>query len=449
MVARPPRSVLIIGAGVSGLRAAQLLKAQGRNVRIIEARERVGGRTLSVDFEGERVDLGGQWVGSGQSYALGVIRELGLKTFAQYDRGKKRQRLGNVFGTYSGLIPKIGLWPTLDAGRALLRFGLDARSIPRDAPWLARNAQTLDGQTLADWIARRVRTPAARDVIRVATRMLFCADPEELSALYALHYMRAGGGAIRLTSIRHGAQERRIIGGAQRIAEGIAARVTPDLILSAPVRRINWSDGRVVASTDRDEYEAEACVLALPPAMLAKIEFEPELPEARREINARMPMGSVIKCIISYESPFWREAGFSGEAIADSGPLSGVFDECNADGDHAALVAFVTSAEAKRLSRLSADDRRRIIVEELAKFFGDRALDYRGYIERDWTQEEFSGGCYVGLAPPGLLSVYGAALAAPIGPLYFAGTETAAQSPGYIDGALEAAQRVVREILAK
>ncbi len=410
------RKVIVVGAGVSGLRTAALLEGAGREVIVLEARERVGGRTFSTDFEGERVDLGGQWVGPGQTRVLRLIKELGLETFPQYDRGRKRQFLGGQYGTYSGLIPKIGILPALDAGRALLRLGLDARGIPRGEPWLARNAAALDKDSLNDWMDRRVSTPAARDVIRVAARMLFCADPEELSALYALHYIRAGGGAIRLTSIRHGAQERRVIGG-------------------------------VSVRTGAGDFEGAACVLALPPAMIDRIGFTPGLPEQRGALNARMPMGSAIKCIVSYDTPFWREAGLSGEAVADAGPLSGVFDECDAHGRQAALVGFVVADEAKRLSLLSADERKRIIIEALAKFFGERALAYRGYIERDWTREEFSAGCYVGLAPPGLLSASGAALRANIGPLFFAGTETAAASPGYIEGALEAAERVAREIV--
>jgi monoamine oxidase len=172
---------------------------------------------------------------------------------------------------------------------------------------------------------------------------------------------------------------------------------------------------------------AARAILALPPALLRRVAFTPDLPPARARLHERMPMGSVIKCVASYERPFWREAGYSGEAFSTAGLVRATFDDCSPSGDHAALVAFVVGDAARELSRRcpTRDARRAEVLAALARLHGPAAAAPVGYVDKDWVADEWSTGCYVGIMPPGLLSEAAGALRAPAGRLHFAGTETA------------------------
>jgi len=204
----------------------------------------------------------------------------------------------------------------------------------------------------------------------------------------------------------------------------------------------------VVVRTAAGAFRARRAILALPPAMLRKVAFQPALPLARAQLHARMPMGSVIKCVASYERPFWREAGYSGEAFSTAGAVRATFDDCSPSGDHAALVAFVVGDAARQLARRTEAERRAAVLAELARLHGPAAGAPVSYVDKDWTTDEWAGGCYVGVMPPGLLTETAGALRAPHGRLHFAGTETARHHVGYLEGAIEAGERAAAEVLA-
>lgn len=439
--------VVVIGAGLSGLVAARALVAAGRSVTVLEARDRVGGRTLSTTLEGQTIDLGGQWIGDKHERLRALAGELGVETFAQHHRGKKILDRGEGrLRTFSGFLPKIGLLPLLDLGLALSRLERLARRVDLRDPLGTPGAATLDGQSVADWLARRVRTAPARDMLGLATQMILAAEPRDVSLLYFLLYARSSEGLQRLAEIRHGAQERRFVTGAQSIAQRLADRLAPRILLEHPVHALEQDAAGVVVRSVRGTWRTQRVVLALPPALIDRIEIAPALPAARARLHAAMPMGSVIKCIVAYERPFWREAGYSGEAFSTTGLVRATFDDCSPRGDHAALVAFLVGDAAKQASTLPPDERRTRVLDELARLHGAAARAPTAYVDRDWLAEEWSAGCYVGVMPPGLLGETAAALRAPCGRVHFAGTETAVHHLGYLEGAIEAGERVAHEL---
>jgi monoamine oxidase len=443
--------VIVVGAGLSGLVAARALARAGRRVRVLEARDRVGGRTLSSEEHGQIVDLGGQWIGDRHDRLRALAAELGVETFAQHAAGKKvLDRGGGKLRTFTGLLPKIGLFGVADLGLALLRLERLARRVSLEDPLATPRAAELDARSLADWIERRVRTRAARDLVGLAAQMIFAAEPRELSLLYFLLYARSGDGLQRLAEIERGAQERRFVTGAQSICARLAGELDGRIALEHATHAIEQDASGVVVRTAAEAFRARRAILALPPAMLRRIAFTPALPLARAQLHARMPMGSVIKCIASYDRPFWREAGYSGEAFSTTGLVRATFDDCSPSGDHAALVAFVVGDAAKQLSRrcASSAERRAAIVAELARLHGPAAAAPASYVDKDWVADEWSGGCYVGVMPPGLLSETAGALRAPLGRIHFAGTETARRHMGYLEGAIEAGERAAAEVLA-
>ncbi len=434
--------VIVIGAGVAGLVAARELVRTGASVTVLEARDRVGGRTLSHELGGQTIDLGGQWMGDKHHRLRTLATELGVESFAQHSRGKKILLRGGTRKTFSGFLPKIGMLPLIDLGIALARLERLAKRVDLEDP--LRMDRELDAQSVADWLARRVRSKAARDMLALATQMIFAVEPRELSLLYFLLYAKSGEGLQRLAEIERGAQERRFTQGMQAISVRLAERSGARILLEHGVRGIEQDASGVAVHTTKGTFRGARAIVALPPATAAKLDGLAD----RAPLLERMKMGSVIKCIASYQRAFWRDAGYSGEAFSTSGAVRATFDDCSPDGSHAALVAFIVGDPARELRSLDDAARRQRVLAELATLHGPAAHTPTAYIDKDWQADEWAGGCYVGVMAPGVLSDVGTVLRTPLGRVHFAGTETALHHVGYIEGAIESGERAAAEVRA-
>jgi monoamine oxidase len=188
-------------------------------------------------------------------------------------------------------------------------------------------------------------------------------------------------------------------------------------------------------------------IVTLPPALAGRLRYDPPLPAQRDGLTQQVPMGSVIKMNVRYERPFWREAGLSGEVFSMDELVSVVLDNTPRDSDSGVLVGFFEGANARKVSPLSQDERRAIAVECLTRYFGPEAANVVEYIDKDWTAEEYTRGCYGGRLGAGVWTQFGSALAEPIGRIHWAGTETADVWNGYIDGAIRSGKRAAAEAL--
>ena len=433
--------VIVVGAGFAGLVAARTLVRAGASVSVLEARERVGGRTLSTELDGQVVDLGAQWIGDRHDKLRALADELGIVHFPQYAKGKKILDRGDKLRTFSGFFPRLPVLALGELGLALLKLERYAKRVESPpAEW--------DQLSLADWLDRNIRRGPAREMLELATQMIFAVEPRELSFLYFLLYVNSGAGLRRLADINHGAQERRFATGAQSVAQKLADELGDRVRLGHAVRAIEQSESGVTVNTTRGTFRASRAILALPPALLAKIDFAPAVGKARALIHAQMLPGSVIKCIAAYARPFWRDAGYSGEAFAPRGLVRATFDDCSADGTHAALVAFVVGDAARELAKRPDAERRQLVLADLGRLHGAAAHTPTAYADKNWLAEEWSGGCYVGVLAPTLLTQVAAALRTPEGRIHFAGTETAIHHLGYLEGAIESGERAAQEVLS-
>lgn len=437
--------VIVVGAGLAGLVAARALVAAKSNVVVLEARDRVGGRTLSTELDGQIIDLGAQWIGDKHHKLRALAAELGIETFPQHHRGKKVLDRGDKLATFSGFLPRIGLFALAELGIVLTKLERLARQVPLESPLATRG--DLDRLSLADWLDRNVKRGAARELVELFAQMVFAVEPRELSFLYFLLYVNAGAGLRRLADIRRGAQERRFTTGAQSICTRLAAPLGDRVRLDHAVRAIEQDSQGVTVHTVKGTFRAQRAILALPPGLLGRIEITPAVSKARALIHTHMSCGSVIKCVAAYPKPFWRERGYSGEAFSPRGLVRATFDDCSADGSHAALVAFVVGDAARKLAKLPEHERRQLVLAELARLHGSAAHSPTAYVDRNWLAEEWSCGCYVGVLGPGLLSRVAAGLRVPEGRLHFAGTETAVHHIGYLEGAIESGERAAREVI--
>ncbi len=452
MMHRGERSaeVVVVGAGLAGLMAARHLRSFGVDVLVLEARSRVGGRTWSIlAGDGQTViDMGGQWIGPTQKRLAKLAAELGVTTFPTYDVGQNIQYIDGERHTYSGAIPLIDPKVTMEVVQTMLTLNMMAHEVPLDAPWTAPNAAEWDAQTLETWIAANVKTQGARELLAIAIRAIFCAEPRDLSLLHVLFYTHSAGSLNDLVGVTRGAQEQRFHAGAQAISNGMAAALGERVIRNAPVYAVAQDDAGVRVMAEEVTVSAKAAIIALPPVLAGRIRYSPALPALRDQLTQRMPMGTVYKIHCIYPTPFWREAGLSGQVTNYRGVAATVFDNSPASGTPGVLLVFVEGDEARAWSTRSANERRAAVLGDLGHYFGEQAAQPTEYIEQFWAAEEYSRGCYAGYMPPGVWSAFGPALRAPVGRLFWAGTETATEWNGYMDGALQSGERAANEALA-
>jgi monoamine oxidase len=439
--------VIVVGAGLAGLTTARHLALGGASVLVLEANDRVGGRTLSQSIGKGVFDLGGQWIGPTQRRMRRLVDELSLRTFRTHTEGERLFVQDGRRATYRGTIPPLPLHTLLTVHAAFRAIEQRRLLVPTASPERAGSAASWDSMTLATWARRRIPFAAARDAFAAACRVVFGAELAELSLLHFLFYVNAAGGIEPLLEVEGGAQETRFLEGAQEISRRLAERLGDGrVVLSTPVLAIDQSGPTVVVRTLRGDYGARRVVVAVPPAIASRIAFHPALPADRDQLTQRVPMGSTIKAIALYDEPFWRRAGLSGECVFTSGPVSVIFD--NTSGEQASLLGFLVGHNAREWGARPAADRRRAVLSSFVQAFGPAAAEPTSYLEKDWSTEPYIRGCPVGSPTLGTLTSVGHALRASIGKLHFAGTETALEWNGYMDGAVESGERVATEVLA-
>ena len=440
---------MVVGAGLAGLTAARKLEAAGASVTVIEAQNRVGGRTMSGRVARTTLEMGGQWIGPNQRRIIALASELGVETFPTHLPGRTVFYEGERRSEYEedDEIPFADPTSLGEVQRAFRALGELARSVPADAPWKAQNAAELDGQTLETWKLGHLQSSGARFYFDLAVESLYACEPRDVSLLGVLSDIASSGSFGGLFEIEASAEEYRFFGGAEEVSVRLARGLEGRVVLDSPVRRIVGEKDSVLVESDRASVRAGAVIVAVPPALRGRIEYVPALPPVHDGLSQRMPMGAVIKCHAVYDAPFWREAGLNGRAESDTGPCKVTCDNSSPGSEAGVLTGFILGADAREWGRRGAEERERAVLECFARYFGEKALGPLAYVETDWGAEIYSRGGYAGVPVPGMILDHGPALAEPVGRIYWAGAETASEWNGYMDGAVESGERVAHEVL--
>jgi monoamine oxidase len=447
--------VCVVGAGLAGLAAARALVAADRTVVVLEARDRVGGRTLNASIGGGHItEIGGQFVGPTQDRILALARGLGVRTFPTFDTGSNVLVAGGTRSLYPS-VP--GLPDDPDVQQAILaavKLDAPAKQVGVSAPWNAEQAKAFDRMTLDDWLRTEVLSEKGRAIFIAACQGLWGADPSELSYLYVLQYVAAAGNAktagsfLRLITTTGGAQERRFVGGSAVVSEKLADRLGRRVVLRAPVRVVAQDRDGVRVVADGTTVQARQVILAVPPALASRLAYSPALPKGKAALLKALVPGNLTKAHAIYERPFWRDAGLTGQGVSDVGPAGTTFDNSPPDGSIGVLFGFIGGSSHARWAGLPADQRRAQVLENFVALAGDEARSPASYFEQDWTKERWTRGCPVAHTAPGVLTKYGPWLRRAAGKVHFAGTETADYWLGYMDGAVRSGERAAREVLA-
>jgi monoamine oxidase len=439
--------VAIIGAGFAGLSTAKALRAAGLEPLVLEARDRVGGRTCPGSIAGLTIDLGGMWVGPTQTRLLALAREYGVETYPQFMTGKSAIELNGKLVSSDGedYLALLSVPVKLDVAQLVYRLTALSDAIDPERPWAHPKAEQFDAMTLQTWLNEHSHTDGAMSFMVSLVRAVFCAEPADLSFLFCLFYLRSGGNLEQLTTSREGAQQRLFVGGVHQLAQRMADQLGERVVLNSPVIEVAHDAQGVTVTCAAALYRAKTLIIATAPVLAGKISYSPLLPHKRDALTQRMPMGSVIKVWIAYSAPFWRRNGFNGLYSSDVAAFGPAFDVTPPGTRAGILAGFFDARNSVEWSARSSDERRTEVIRCLKGAFGADAATPLEYLEKNWTQERYSLGCYTGTLGPGSLTQFGPALRERVGRIFFAGTESSSIWAGYIEGALRSGARAAAE----
>ncbi len=441
--------VVVIGAGVAGLSAATRLAKAGLTVTVLEARDRVGGRTWTREIDGAMLEIGGQWVSPDQTALLATLDELGLETFPRYRDGESIyvDREG-VPHRYTGEIFPAGERTEAEIERLVGIIDALAAEVGAEEPWAHPRAAELDAISWREWLRTQSDDEAACEIVSIYVAEAMLTKPAHAFSLLQALLMAASAGGFAHLVDEDFILDRRVIGGMQQVSLRLAERLGDAVVLEAPVRRLERTAEGVVADADGGVVvRARRAVVAVPPNLYSRIDFQPPLPRLHHQMHQHVSLGLVIKVHAVYPTPFWREAGLSGTVFAPGRLVHEAYDNSNHGDARGTIVAFISDLHADASFREGPEAQRARILQELATFYGPQALEPEVFYLSDWAAEEWTRGAYAASFDIGGLSRYGAMQREPLGPIHWACSDIAAEGYQHVDGAIRRGWAAADEII--
>ncbi|MGW7534062.1 flavin monoamine oxidase family protein [Amycolatopsis sp. NPDC054798] len=437
--------VVVVGAGFAGLSAAERLVSTGKSVLVLEGRDRVGGRSFTGEVAGVRVDLGATWVSRRHTAIRDLASRAGCTTTGQFAEGRNVLWMAGRRRTYQGTIPKVSPAVLVDMARVQLALNKLVASIDVEAAWNSPQASEFDAISFGEWLDRKHATPATRAMMTIVSKVQWGCSPGDVSLLHTLRYIRAAGGVDHMLDVEGGQQQERYVETTQEIAKRVAAQLGDRVVRGTPVRAITQDGDGVTVRTDSEEIKAKYAIVAVATPQRAEIEFDPALPEQAAGLAKNWRMGVLSKAFVAYERPFWRANGLSGEGLTDTGAVFITFDvspDANGPG------ILMTFCDPRVFDGFSPDRRRSLVLQQLVQLYGTQASAPIDYLDHCWGEEPFAPGGPNPAVGPYATTAYGPALTEPHGRVHWAGTETAGEWAGCMNGAVLTGQRAAERVAA-
>lgn len=432
------KSVLIIGAGFSGLTAAYELLAAGYDVTVIEARDRVSGRVITFEnfIPGRFVEGGGELIGSNHPLWAAYAKKFGLEFLEVPDNDADWPVvIGGKLLSESEAEP---LWEGLDD--ILESIGEDAGPILPDTPWDSPGARKLDMTTVPD----KVLSVDVPDIAKQAIIADFVSEtgvPSNRQSYLAL-----------LTAVKAGSIEKywtetdvyHCKGGNQQLAQKLAGEIGAErILLNLPAIEVKIENERVtVICADGRSFTGDDAILTVPPSVWDAIKFDPPLPEMLRP-----QMGHNVKYLISLKNRFWLKDDLSPESLSDGNVQATWESTAGQTGDApAGMVAFSGGPGADAMRAIEADKRDAAYAEEIEKRYPNYAEAFVASRFMDWPSTPWTRASY-SFAAPGEVTTMGPILHKGIEDrLHFAGEHTCYKFAGYMEGALTSGVSIARRL---
>jgi monoamine oxidase len=415
--------VVVVGAGLAGLVATEELVGRGLDVVVLEARDRVGGRSCSRRIAGQAVDMGAEHVGPEHRRVLALAKRLGIRL---EDSGliaaRARWQLGGTDKV--GHLPPLSPRELASAVKVLARLALLCRRFPVDQPWAAPSAPMFDRISLADWFDSERLRGRARELHESMWQDGFAAEAERISMLHVLWTIRRSGGLV--AGLRD-ALGYRLEGGTQSLALQLARRLGSRVELGRVVERIEQDEDEVsVVTDDGERREAAQAIVCVPVPTLRRIEFAPALPERLEQAHEELSFGRVTTIVVGAPSATDRGFGF-------------------VTGNERFGTAWRRGKTAKAKILDADPDAVAELTGEVARAFGLPATGLEAESVA-WPDEPFTTGSYMNFAP-GQLTRFGPHLRTPHGRIHFAAAERSSW-PIFMEGAIESGSRAAAATLA-
>lgn len=438
--------VVIIGAGLAGLSAAVQLKQAGVSFVVLEARDRVGGRTHSAyPDSGGTIDQGAQFIGDVQTRISKLVDDFGLTRVAPHEEGIVIHRASPSSPAERMAVGKIplSLLSLADLAQASWRMDRLVKGIMRGHD--EKRVAELDAITLDDFVNKVTFGSKARHMLKGILQDM-CVPLEQLSAYEALENVATTGGMDKSQA----AEQWFLAEGTQAIAEKLAASVVDSLILNAPVSAVEVDQEKgVLVKAKGTIYNGSRVIVAVPPQLYGDIGLLPLLPSPRREVVDSFTPGLVIKTVLVWDEPWWRADGLSGMVRSAGGDIFQMsYDTSGKGGSPGTLVLFSTGNSAVQLASAAPSEKARIAkaLGWLEHNFGCSVPTPRDGRSTNWMAEPRSIGGYASRrAVGGWAKAPG--LFAPLGRIHFAGSETANEWRCFMEGALQSGERAAQEVL--
>lgn len=436
--------VIVVGAGFAGLACAYELLAAGYDVRVFEARGRVGGRVMTLPslVPGKPVEAGGELLGANHPTVLAYAAKFGLELRPVSEFGPEQIEPLVLDGRRIDTAEAERLGAEVEA--ALARMTLDARTVDPDEPWKSPQAELLDRRSTAEWIEQQSLSPSARVLIAAQLTANNGVAVARQSYLGNLSQVRGGG----LEQYWTDTEAFRCATGNQQFAEKLAESIGAARIsLGCAVRRI-VSRGNSISVQDSHGcwHECDDLVLAVPPTIWKHIRFDPELPAAWQT-----QMGTAVKFLAVLDRPFWTDEQLAPTGFSN-GDISYTWEstdgQAGAASNSVVLTAFSGGPAAEHCRRRTPAARQQAYLSEFERLFPGFSRHFRCGAFFDWPGEPWTLAGY-SFPAPGQITQLGSLYRNGYGRLHFAGEHTCYKFVGYMEGGLNSGASLAQRIAAR